>query len=163
MSMKRCVWLIMASDQPSLNRSYGLSKVTFFSRPFLSTTVNSAVSDEGSFHSAIFLYLTQHLATERSQVVVDNDLASFSFFFALMMFDLTSRRNNLHIYTDLLANIDDHAGSILGSPLSWFGEACDLYVVSPTVLFKGIDLPLLALHLTFDVAHIFFYGLQACL
>ncbi|KAI0230139.1 hypothetical protein LSAT2_019463, partial [Lamellibrachia satsuma] len=90
-------------------------------------------------------------------------LSSFSFFFALMMFDLTSLRTKCDIYTDLLPYIDDHPGSILGSPLSWFREAYDLYVVSPTVLFKGIDLPLLALHLTFDVAHIFFYGRQACL
>ena len=60
------------------------------------------------------------------------------------------------IYADLLAHIDDRAGSILGSPLSSFGEAYDFYVVSPTVLFNGIKLSLLSLHLTLDVAHVFY-------
>ena len=96
MSTKRCVCLIMASDQPSLNRSSGVYRVNFFSWPFSSTTVNSAVSGEGSFHSAVFLHLTQNVATEISQVDVDDYLRSNGIFFTLMMFDLTSRRTNLH-------------------------------------------------------------------
>ena len=148
--------------------------------------MKSAVSGEGSFHSAVFLHLMQQFATERSQVIVDDYLRSTGILQLFLCphdvgFHLSSHQFahdglgssrypmvcayvvRCDIYTDLLAHIDDHAGSILGFPVSWFGEAYDLYVVSPTVLFKGIDLPQWALHLTFDVAHIFFYGLQACL